>query len=78
MSSAIPQDIKNLEIKEIRWKKKINEKSAFFFSGSVKDFDSLKKLESSLRESKIFVQVPQAQDINFSFDLTCNNLSEDK
>jgi hypothetical protein len=77
LSSAIPQDIKNLEIKEIRWKKKVSEKSTFFFSGSVKDFDSLKKLESSLRESKIFVQVPQAQDINFSFDLICNNAVED-
>ena len=73
ISFNLSKDIKGLEIKEMRWKKKENENDILLIQGSVGDWDSLFLLEECLKKTDLFLEVPQAQDLNFSYNLTVIN-----
>ena len=73
ISLNLSKEIKNLEIKEFRWKKKENENDILSIQGSVGDWDSLYLLEECLKKTEIFSEIPQAQDLNFFYNLIIIN-----
>lgn len=66
----LSNDIKGLQINEMRWKLGTESPSIITLIGSVSDFDSLHLFEESLKKSDLFVTVPQQQDLHFNFNLT--------
>jgi hypothetical protein len=67
---SLSHDIKELQVNEIRWKLGIDAPSNLNILGSVADFDSLHIFEENLRQSNLFLLVPQQQDLHFNFNLT--------
>lgn len=66
----LSNEIKGLEINEMRWKLGTENPSVLTLIGSVNDFDSLHLLEESLKKSNLFLSIPQQQDLHFNFNLT--------
>jgi hypothetical protein len=66
----LSNDIKGLQINEMRWKLGTDSPSNLILIGEVSDFDSLHLFEESLKKSNLFITIPQQQDINFNFNLT--------
>ncbi len=69
----LSNDIKGLQINEMRWKLGIDAPSFINLIGEVTDFDSLHLFEESLKKSNLFVSIPQQQDIHFNFNLTVSS-----
>jgi hypothetical protein len=66
----LSNEIKGLQINEMRWKLGTESPSNLILVGEVADFDSLHLFEESLRKSNLFVTIPQQQDLHFNFNLT--------
>lgn len=69
----LSNDIKGLQINEMRWKLGSDTPSIISLMGEVADFDSLHLFEESLKKSNLFITVPQQQDLHFNFNLTISN-----
>ena len=65
----LSNDIKGLQINEMRWKLGIDTPTTVTLIGEVADFDSLHLFEESLKKSSLFVTIPQQQDLHFNFNL---------
>jgi len=66
----LSNDIKGLQIDEMRWKLDSEAPSNLILIGHLADFDSLHLFEESLKKSNLFVTIPQQQDLHFNFNLT--------
>jgi hypothetical protein len=69
ISGFISHDAKGLKIGSISWKNKPYENDWFSIDGIVANFESLQLIEDGLRKTGLFLNVPQAQDLRFSFNL---------
>ena len=69
ISSFVDHDVKGLKIGSISWKNKPYENDLFSIDGIVSNFESLQLIEDGLRKTGLFLDVPQAQDLRFSFNL---------
>lgn len=70
LSKHISKEISGLSIHEIKWKNDINsEHNNLIIIGEVLDFNSLHLLEEGLKLSNLFVNIKQAQDIKFTYNL---------
>ena len=70
LSKHISKEIASLSIHEIKWKNDINsEYNNLVLIGEVLDFNSLHLLEEGLKSSNLFVNIKQAQDIKFIYNL---------
>jgi hypothetical protein len=66
----LSNEIKGLQIHEIRWKLGVDNPSIINLIGEVNDFDSLHIFEENLKKTNLFLLVPQQQDLHFNFNLT--------
>ncbi len=71
LSQYLEKDIKGLKIEEVTFKAaSINHEESMTIKGLVADFINLQKLESQLRDTQLFVSIPQSQDTHFNYNLT--------
>lgn len=73
ISENFSKEIKNLKLKDFKWKKKEDEVETVYLEGSVDDWESLNLLEENLKNTEIFEEITQSEDINFSYNLTIKN-----
>ena len=73
ISENFSKEIKNLKLKDFKWKKKEDGVETVYLEGSVDDWESLNLLEENLKNTEIFEEITQSEDINFSYNLTIKN-----